>query len=322
MTATNLFSHHSDYVTGIRTPGQAVTLRLTESDHAPAIPATGRLGITTTLAVGLVAFAAIGSASAQAPGASPSVPEPAPGVSGLSAEALVDSDGFWHRIGMGDMPTFHSTEEVVKGSDLIVLGTPVDVRFYLDRPGVEGPDGTIIGAETYVLLQVAVDEAIKGAPRLNVNDMVDVIVDLPYQVTPEELTAAIPRKEQSMFLLYNLGKLNEEYGQPEDEVEATRDIYVRLNDPQGVLRNLEGKVEPVNIEYDDDQFPAMFAGRPFAELVAAIEQEAAKEQRQAQHGQRSYGRSGACRRAFRPPNRPMIRSRRSSSPIPVRRSLS
>lgn len=183
-----------------------------------------------------------------------------------------ESDAYWLGLEMGgDMLGYGTLAEIVDASDLIFVGRPADLRFYLTDEGVEGPDGKIYGTQSFMLLTVTIDDLIHGTPKTDVPGNVDILVDMPFQTTVEDWLADLPTGERSLFVLQNLERLNEEVGEDPEEIAQTQKIYARLNDSQGQVREIDGlaAVLPVAI-VDWSPFPQDFADRPFDDMVQAF----------------------------------------------------
>ncbi len=182
------------------------------------------------------------------------------------------SDDYWLRLNMGGAQLgYGSLADIVREADLIFVGRPTDLRFYLTDEGVEGPDGNVYGEQSYMLMSVVIDELIDGDPRTEIPGHVDIIMDLPYKTAVDGWRKDLPTWETSLFVLQNLGRLNEEVDEDPDEIARTQTIYVRLNDSQGQVRELDGRAAMLPIFIVEwSPFPQDFEGKPFTDMVQAF----------------------------------------------------
>lgn len=207
------------------------------------------------------------------------VPSSSPGPSASPIPGLpagrAASDAFWqHLLQGGDREGIGPRlSDAVDAADLIVLGRPVAVRPW--DPDPSDPEGL----STEHLLRIAVDDVIKGRPVTDEPGFIDVLVDNLVFITPDEVNALMPEGERSLFILRNLGKQNAFYDQSQAEIDATKDVYVRILDHLSVIRDLDGLaygIEPMPL---DEFFPGEYEGGPFSTLVDAVRREARRQDR-------------------------------------------
>jgi hypothetical protein len=182
------------------------------------------------------------------------------------------SDAFWEplreggeREGIGPR-----LADAVRAADLVVTGRPVDLR-----PWDPGPSVPAALTRLY-LLRIAVDEVIKGEPVSAEPGFIDLFVDGLPGFTLDDINALVPDGERSLFLLYNLGERNRLHGQPQEEIDATREVYTRILEAVSVIRDLDGLAFTTVLPFPDT-FPAEYVGGPFSIVLDAVRQEAARQ---------------------------------------------
>lgn len=197
----------------------------------------------------------------------PATPDPSASPGPVAVTGRTASDAFWEPLRTGgDLEGIGATlGDAVRAADLIVTGRPVELRPWV-----------MSGLTQHLLLRIAVDEVIKGEPVSDAPGFIDLYVDGVRDLTLDEINAMVPEDERSLFILYNLGERNAFYDQPQEEVDATRDIYVRILDHVSVIRDLDGlaftTVPPL-----PDAFPAEHVGGPFSIVLDAV-RDAARRQ--------------------------------------------
>jgi hypothetical protein len=185
------------------------------------------------------------------------------------------SDRFWGQV-ITYAPMafeFHTLEEIVTGSDLIVRGRIVGgttINCWAEpspRPGRE----SVCGGSVRSFLLVAVDRVLKSDGRHAAGT---VHVQLGFS-TP---TSELPRGDLVLFLK-NSGQVYSDEVAPEREDSPRWGWYFLATSYQGALRNLDGVIdvpEPPEGEVgpgwwaDYGPFPTDIDGQPFEEVVARI----------------------------------------------------
>jgi hypothetical protein len=234
----------------------------------PLLAAAGALVVVAVASSGpFVGAEPTHSAAASIASGAPS-DEPTPGSTPtlMPSEREV-SDRFWSRA-INYAPSafgYRTLEETVAGSELIVRGRIVGHEIV--DGGDAGVDGDETGQTAYAV--IAIDATLKADP---LQTTPTVLVRMPLLKTiPED---EVPGGELVLFLK-NYGRfyVSEGYPTPTDSPRWSR--YFLANTYQGVIRNLDGKVDV--LEAPDgwwDQygpFPNDFNGKAFQTLIEQIE---------------------------------------------------
>lgn len=145
-------------------------------------------------------------------------------------------------------------------SDLVVRGrvTGDQLGRTVTGPGVE---------RQFILARVAVNEVFKGIPETRTSGMIDIEWSLRDATDLEMLSLRIPEHD-TLFFLFNQGKIAELTLHPED-VERYRYQYTLINDDQGALRDINGRVRPVTTGIPT-WFPEEYDGGPFETLLQDV----------------------------------------------------
>lgn len=174
--------------------------------------------------------------------------------------ALELSDRFWKPISFGgESPEWATVEEVVAASDLVVLGTVVDIR--LGRRTQEP------GSLQFVLSTVAIDDVLKGVPISRAEGTIDVEWALSTGESLADVRAHVPDHRVILYL-YNQGLIAERAGHPED-IEFYQYQYIAVSPQQGTLRDIDGRAHAIVAPDSPNEFPGQFQGGPFDELLQA-----------------------------------------------------
>lgn len=211
----------------------------------------------------------------QTPSSSPAASCCTPsGTPSLADLELQRSDSFWQRwqvpIHIYLPHDASSLAEEVGYADLIVRGQIADLYIgeYWRTARDEDP-------MPLAYVSVRVDQVLKGKPAWRTPGFVEVQMGFAGPDL-ESLRAALPAEEYVWFL-----KGPEGYGgrdlPPQNQSELAPFSYVRTNDYQGVLGNIDGKVNPVGgadlaDAYGPDHFPLLLKGTDFASFARDVQQ--------------------------------------------------
>ena len=200
-----------------------------------------------------------------------------PGYSAVpTASPLAESDFFWSAFrqdldveGVGDR-----IGQVVRASDLIVVGRPVGLR--PDLTSEERPDTGRFGVRSRYILDIAIDEVLKGTPVTGTDGTIGLIVAAPDGMTPEQVIALLPTTEPTMFLLFSEAAYKKRHrGMTVEAGDGER--YWRFNDQQSVLRDVDGMMHGISPMPLKEVFPGRFEGQPFERLVDAVRRTVARQ---------------------------------------------
>ena len=208
------------------------------------------------------ALAGVSQTSAPSP-----TTQPPPTIAATEREL---SDRFWGRvITYGLFYDFHSLEEIVADSDLIVRGRITDRTTLTCSAGASTPPGRPEPCEGSLaaFVVVSVDAVLKGDGRFGSGT---VLVRLETRNIPE---SEIPRGELLLFLK-NYGQFYTEEVAPEPSDSPRWSWYYINTNYQGALRNLDGVVDvpdaPEGWWDDHGPFPHDMDGQPFENVVSRI----------------------------------------------------
>jgi hypothetical protein len=235
-------------------------------------------GTTTSAVIVLLLAACTSQLSPTPPPPAPSPTEPPSTVPAASptAESTTPpterelSDRFWGSVIDYDRrpSDFHTLEDVVAGSDLIVSGR-IDGSTRVQCAAEPSPlpgEASICGGGTTSLLTVAVDRVLKADSRFLA---ATVTVVLPFSAPDAEL----PRGELVLFLR-NYGQVYVDAGVPQPSDSLRWRWYFLTSHYQGAVRNLDGLVDvpdaPEGWWEQAGPFPNDFDGKPFEQLTARI----------------------------------------------------
>lgn len=180
-------------------------------------------------------------------------------------DAVAESDTFWRvwvQTPHGE-PAFNagSLAENLRQADLVVRGriTDVYVGEYWD------------GWEPIVYATVALDEVLKGEPLSRTPGFVEVGLGILYDESLLERLPT-PTHDNVWFLLHEESRWPRERPNKSDIAPFA---YLRVNEQQGVLRNIDGRVkavEPYWIEraLGPDHFPLPLEDADYSELVEKL----------------------------------------------------
>lgn len=182
----------------------------------------------------------------------------------VPGETLAESNAFWNYWADPPFPRPRpdatSLQDSVALSDLVIRGHIVDV--YVGE--YQWTNGTAVPV---VYVKVAVNELFKGNPISRTAGYVEIGLGSLDAAGVEQLRAALPQHDNIWFLKYDPG--------PATRSDIAPYAYLMLNDQQGVLRDINGKVRLVQPQYlidslGPDAFPLPFEGTSFADLVKQL----------------------------------------------------
>lgn len=180
-----------------------------------------------------------------------------------SAEAHARSDRFWALVGVEGMAAeeFGSLEESARSADLVVVGRIGEVtkgREWVANPAyVDNPALADVAYARFATAWIE-PEAILGTPHVPFGGgRIPLELDLVRADLLPELVASVPQ-ERAVFFLRDKA----------DHGAAPGEFFRLTNFDQGLLRELDGKVETFQTGQDD--FLSRLGGQSFDDLVARL----------------------------------------------------
>jgi hypothetical protein len=182
----------------------------------------------------------------------------------VPGETLAKSNAFWNYWADPPFPRPRpdatSIRDAVDLSDLVIRGHIVDIYIgeYWTTGGRHVP-------EVYVKVQI--NELFKGSPVSRTQGYVEIALGSLDPAGVDGLRIALPQHDNVWFLKYEPG--------PATRSEIAPYEYIPLNDQQGVLRDINGKVRLVKPQYlidslGPDAFPLPLEGTSFDTLVEQL----------------------------------------------------
>lgn len=170
----------------------------------------------------------------------------------VAGERLAESDAFWDTWSDfpfdGTTPEADSLQDDVDLAHLVVRGHITDI--YIGEEWLLAPEA---GTAQLAYARVAIGEVLKGTPASRNPGFVEVYLGHSSASYLDELRADLPQHDSVWFLLHDVTVRPRT---PANESEIAPFAYFPLNDLQGVLRNINGKVKIIHPDWTEE-IPAM-----------------------------------------------------------------
>jgi hypothetical protein len=180
------------------------------------------------------------------------------------------SDQFWNRLWFSgaSAPHFDSMEEMQAASDVVVLGTIIQVeegRIFGDpHPDNPHPEEELVA---YVTATIEIDRVLVGSLEDPGAARIRLELPMPRQDAVRELVGDGPA-EPAVFFVFNAGRLAAAQGRPLEIQEIEREYYA-LVAFGAVVRNFDGKAAP--IDAPEMEFLKAFESEPFDRFVERLD---------------------------------------------------